>query len=366
MSTAKSIYAMGLEATKDSIKFGGHNRTILVEGHMGTGKSTLLWMLDEELPTHKAFYFDCTTKTDAGDIGLPHFNKIEEDGCVTYVPNEELGLHLDQPIILMIDEFGKANQSVKNGCLRLMLERKWGSKDLHPESIIFATTNMGAEGVGDLLKPHERNRISVVRSRKPDADEWIAWGLNNGIHPTVLGWANDNPHIFQSFEDVENPEDNQYIFHPQQQRSAFVTPRSLHAASDWLYVMDDGHITNNSLTAILMGTIGERAAMDMMAFVTLSNELPSLESIKSDPMLAKIPDSAAGTCMVVFRTLSTIDKDWMDAWMVYMSRLETEAQGMFVNGVRAKGFKKQSIVMTNKKFTEWALAHKHLYSADKV
>jgi hypothetical protein len=38
---------------------------------------------------------------------------------------------------------------------------------------------------------------------------------------------------------------------------------------------------------------------------------------------------------------------------------------MFVNGVRAKNYQHQSIVMTNAKFTEWATKNQHLYQADK-
>ena len=143
MSTAQEMYALDLDEAVSLMVAGGNQRTCLFEGHMGSGKSSMLKMLGEELPDHKLFYFDCTTKTDAGDIGLPQFAKIEEQGYVTYLPNEELGLHLTCPVVIMIDEYGKANQSVKNSLLRLMLERAWGSKTLHPESIVFATTNRG-------------------------------------------------------------------------------------------------------------------------------------------------------------------------------------------------------------------------------
>ena len=57
--------------------------------------------------------------------------------------------------------------------------------------------------------------------------EWIEWGINNGVDHTLLGWCKDNPHLFHSFEDVKDPDDNPYIYHPKQQRTAFVTPRSL-------------------------------------------------------------------------------------------------------------------------------------------
>jgi hypothetical protein len=240
---------------------------------------------------------------------------------------------------------------------------------LSEDSIVFATTNLGAEGVGDLLPPHARNRISVVTSRKPSNLEWIEWGIANGVDHTLLGWCKDNPQLFQSFEDIAEPTDGQgnptnpYVYHPRVPMTAFVTPRSLEAASDWLKVREK--FDDQTLTAVLMGTIGERGAMDLMAHVKLADQLPKLDDIKKDPMGARVPDSAAAVCMVVYRTLSIIERDWIDAWMDYMLRLDKEAQGMFANGVRANKYPKQTIVMTNKKFTDWARQNNYLFTADK-
>lgn len=360
---AVNMYAVDLDQCAALIKATGHKRTTLVQGHMGTGKSSLLRTLSAALPTHTPCYFDCTTK-DLGDITLPRIAEAGADAAyVSYATNEELGAHHGGPIILMIDEYGKANPSVKNALLRLMLERKIGSYSLHPESIIFATTNLGAEGVGDLLPPHARNRITVVTARKPSNMQWIEWGINAGVDHTLLGWCKDNPQLFHSFDDYKNPDDNPYIYHPKQQRPAFVTPRSLEAASDIL--KERMHFDDQTTTAALMGTIGERGAMDLMAFVKLADQLPSLDSIKNSPETAKVPTSAAAVCMVVYRTLATIEKDWVSNWMTYMDRLDTEAQGMFANGVRAPKYGRQAVVMTNSSFTRWAMNNSHLFAADK-
>lgn len=359
---AIAMYALGLDQIETAILKGGNKRTILVQGHMGTGKSSLLKALKAALPGHTACYFDCTTK-DLGDITIPQLQAIDEQGFVRYVTNEELGLHLSKPIILMVDEYGKANPAVKNAMLRLLLERKMGGYTLDDKSVVFATTNLGAEGVGDLLPPHARNRITVVTSRKPTNMEWIEWGINNGVDHTLLGWCKDNPQLFHSFEDVKDPEQNPYIFHPKAPRTAFVTPRSLEAASDWLKVRDG--MDDQTLTAMLMGTIGDRAAMDLMAFVKLSDQLPSLDSIKKDPMQAKVPESDAAVCMVVYRTLAVIEREWVDQWMDYMNRLDKEAQGLFANGVRNPKYNKQALVMTNKKFTAWAMANNYMFAADR-
>lgn len=368
MSYAQAMYALNLDQAGALIKSVGHLRTFLLQGHMGTGKSSLLTTLaaDPDLSNHVPCYFDCTTK-DLGDITLPNIKVNQDVPYVTYATNEELGAHENKPIVLMIDEFGKANPAVKNALLRLILERKIGSYTLHPDSIIFATTNLGSEGVGDLLPAHARNRITVVETKKPDAMEWVEWGIGNGVDHTILGWVKDNPQVMQDFRDVPNPDDNQYIFHPKAvDRAAFCTPRSLHAASDILQNREG--LDDNTLTAALMGTIGTRAAMDFMAFLKLADQLPSLESIKNDPDNATVPTSASATCMVVFRSLSTVERDWMDAWMTYMLRLGTEFQSLFANGVRSSKYNKakQSMVMQNKQFTQWAMDNNYMFAADKV
>lgn len=368
MSYAQNMYALNLDQAGALIKAVGRHRRVLLQGHMGTGKSSLLNTLaaDPDLSNHIPCYFDCTTK-DLGDITLPNIKVNQDVPYVTYATNEELGAHIDKPIILMIDEFGKANPAVKNALLRLILEGKIGSYTLHKESIIFLTTNLGSEGVGDLLPAHARNRITVVETAKPTAMEWVEWGISNGVDHSILGWVKDNPQTMQDFRDVPNPDDNPYIFHPQAvDRAAFCTPRSLHAASDIL--QNRGGLDDDTLTAALIGTIGARAAMDFMSFLKLADQLPTLESIKKDPDNAKVPTSASATCMVVFRSLTSIDREWVDAWMTYMQRLDTEAQGLFANGVRSSKYSKdkQSLVMQNKQFTQWAMDNNYMFAADKV
>ena len=361
-NSAKQMYAQSLDECAESILAIGHLRTILMQGDIGNGKTSMLTTLTERLSNHTPCYFDATTK-DLGDMSIPNISRMNEQGYVSMVPNEELGAHLNKPIILMIDEFGKANPAVKLALLRVMQERTVGSIKLHPDSIVFATTNKGSEGVGDLLQAHACNRIILVQVRKTSALEWIDWGINNGIHTSVLGFVKDFPSVLQPFEEVKDPTENSYIFHPQLQRVSFTTPRSLHAASDILHARKN--LSDHTVTALLMGTVGERAAMDMMAFVKLADQLPSLDSIKNDPKNAKVPDSASATCMVVYRSLASMEKDWINAWMDYMPRLNKEAQGMFVNGARNPKYSKIDVVMSNAKFTQWAMDNTYMFTADK-
>jgi len=362
-NTAQAMYALSFDQTANLINAVGSRNTVLAQGNMGIGKTSLLKLLTKMNPDHVPIYLDGTTIIDSADLFMV---KYSEDGdTFKTVPLEDLGLHLpDQPVILMIDELGKMNRSAQLACLRLMLERTHGKLRMHPDSIVFATTNKGTEGVGDLLPAHARNRLTIVEMRKPDNMEWIEWGINNDIDATLLGFCKEKPEIFHSFEGYENPDENEYIFHPRSARTAFVTPRSLEKASDILKqraVLDD-----TSLSAALVGTIGDRAALDLAAFIALADKLPTLDQIKGDPMTAPVPDSPAAICMVVYRALATIEREWVDPWLTYMNRLPKEAQGLFVNGVRRPKYSRRDyVVQSGTKYQDWCTANNYMFSIDK-
>ena len=51
-NSAVQMYALGLDQVANAIKHTGTKRTMLVQGDMGTGKSSLLTTLATELPNH--------------------------------------------------------------------------------------------------------------------------------------------------------------------------------------------------------------------------------------------------------------------------------------------------------------------------
>jgi hypothetical protein len=361
--TTNGMYSLDLDQSVDLIAAIGHKRMVLLEGDMGNGKTSTLKTLAKRFPTHKAILFNCPDK-DVQDLQCPSFQTMDTNGFVRFVPHEELGLHLGGPVIICIDEVGKALDGVARALRAFWLERRLGSYDLHPDSIIYATTNFGAEGLGDFLEAHQMNALTWIELKKWTNIQWIGWGINNDIDHGVLSAAKDNPQWFHSFRDVPNPEDNPHIFHPKEYRKGFVTPRSLEAASDLAKIRH--LIDDQTFTASLIGTIGMRTAMDLATHLKLADQLPTLDSIKNDPRNAIVPTSAAAKCMIVFRTLAVIEKEWINNWMDYLVRLDREAQGMFANGVRAPKYTKQAMVMTNRKFTEWAVANNYMFHGDKV
>jgi hypothetical protein len=204
----------------------------------------------------------------------------------------------------------------------------------------------------------------VLTVKKWNAEQWIGWGINNGIDHNVLLFAKEHPEIFHSFTETPDPESNEYIFHPKVQRAAFITPRSLENASHIVKVRD--RLGKSATTASLIGCLGDRGGLDLSAQLSLADQLTPLDEIKNNPNTATVPTNAAAICMIIYRTLSNIDRSWIDAWMDYFNRLPDEAQGMFVNGVYAEKFdeKKRAMICSNRKFTDFTMANPHLHAAD--
>ena len=327
---------------------------------MGIGKSSILKMLKATLGDNYHYcYGDMTTK-DVGDFLVPKIRTIEGVEVCSFIPNEEFGFHLNKPIVLMLDEIGKANKAVMNACLRLMLERKLGVYELPKGSIVFATTNLASEGIGDMLPPHARNRLSVVKVRKPSSDEWIDWALDNDIAPDIILSVKQFPQMLSSFEDYTNPSDNEYIYDPRTPRPAFCTPRSLEKASN--IIKQTKHLGNDILAHTLKGTIGNRATYDMLSIIQLSDQLPTWEDITNNPDKTPIPDSPSAVCMLVYSAIQRIEKDTLGKWIKYMNRLSKEAQGLFATS--AMRTNKKAIVGTNSEFIKWATANNYLFASE--
>ena len=338
------------------VRHVGDTATILIEGHMGSGKSSILKMLGAELPEYHTSYFDMTN-LDLGDLMLPAVQHEHRE--TEFYPNALFGMRHKKPGIYMFDELGKASRPVQNACLPILLERRVGIQKLVPGSLVFATTNLGGEGVGDMLQAHARNRLVVVSMRKPTADEWIEqFAVSAGIMPEVIAWVRETPQVMHGFEEVENPDDNPYIFHPKAPRSAFVTPRSLEKASDVL--KKRAFFDEDTVIHALKGTVGERAALDLRSFVQLADKLPAWKDIIAAPTKCQVPSNPAAIVMLVFTAVSRIEKDTIDAWMDYLARIPKEAQALFCHhAMKATG--KATMVATNKKFTEYAIRNQYMY-----
>ena len=356
MAEVKLGTTVSLTEAADMVQHVGADVTLVFQGEMGMGKSSLLSMLGERMPGHRRVYADLPT-FDVSDIGgVPFAEMVNGMKVTNFAPNALLNLQHGAPVIFMADEIGKASRPVQNSMLRLLHEGKVGEYSLPPGSIRFATTNLAAEGLGDMVQAHAMNRVAFVTVRKPNAEQWLPWGMANNIHPVVLAWVKRYPMCLDSY--MDGVEGNPYIFYPGKTNKPFVSPRSLHKAS---YIMHKRNVIgDNAATAGLCGTVGEAAGMDMMNFAKTYDRLASWESIVATPDTASVPDTAdfAANFVSVFSALTLVNEKTFTPWMAYLQRLPKEYQGVFAMQVLASP--KRSIAIDTRAFTVWATANQYL------
>ena len=326
----------------------------LLQGEPGIGKSSLLKAIAEQLGYEYA-YID-VPNMDLGDIAMP---VIDHDTKTTrYYPNARFKVHEGKPVVIMLDEFSKGADPVKN-MLHPMLEKanpRLGDVSLHDKNVVFLTGNLTTDGVGDSLKAHSRNRIVPVTISKPTAEEWIEWGIGKGIEPEVLAWVNQYPHALASYTDAAQG-DNPYIYNPRKTTGAFVTPRSLETASNIVRTrkLNDA----DTVIAALSGAVGEAAARDMQAYIEFADQLPTWEATIRDPKNTKLPTSPGACAIVVFGAISRVTKDSIAPFMEYLGRFDAEWQAVFAINI-AKTPSKQSIAFSAKAFADWVAKNQDL------
>lgn len=319
----------------------------LLEGEPGIGKSSLLELIAGHLNMDYA-YID-VPNMDLGDVAMPVVNR--ELRITEYYPNSRFKLQHGRPLVIMLDEFTKGAEPIKN-MLHPMLEKanpRLGDISLPKDTIVFLTGNLTTDGVGDSLKAHSRNRIVPVRVAKPTAEEWIEWALNHNIEAEVIAWVSRFPHALASYLDAGQG-DNPYIYNPKKPQAAFVSPRSLATASN--IVRSRKQLDADTVIAALSGAVGEAAARDMQAYIEFSDQLPTWEATIAHPDTTLIPTSPGACAIVVFGAIAKVTKDTITPFMKYLQRFDAEWQAVFAINL-AKTPSKQAVAFSSRAFAEW-------------
>jgi hypothetical protein len=313
---------MNIQQIANAILTTGTDITYLVVGEPGTGKSSILDYLQEapELSNHQFIYIDCPVN-DVPDVQLPYV----EDGVSYFATNSSWGVNDPRPKVIMLDELSKSNATTRLLFTRLLLNKQIGAYKLPEGSIVFATGNQSKDGVGDTFPAHMLNRVTEVHMDKPNAEAWCNWAANAGIDPIVMAWVNQFPHALS-----EGEQDNPYTFNPKTNNKQFVSPRSLDKASRIISKRDK--LDSNTLHQSLVGTIGASAAVDIMAYIQLADQLPTWKDVMSSPTTATVPTSVAAQLIMAYGALQTLvahdEPENCTAVIEYLSRYPLEASAV--------------------------------------
>lgn len=353
-----------LKEAEDQIIALGANATVHLMGEPGVGK-TAMYKNIVARTGFKGIYIDAPN-VELGELGIPipdHTTKTTR-----MYPNEQWGFHLDEPLVIFIDEFTKGHQAVQNMLHPMLNEpRMIMGIPLHPQTIVVTAGNYTGDGVGDNMRAHSRNRLTIMVVKKPhsgmnidgsiDPMSWGEWAVRNDIAPEVLAWVKETPHCLASYLDGAQA-GNKYIFNPKEAQKSFVSPRSLARASNILKAR--GGISVDTTICALEGTIGAPAARDLMAYVEVADSLPTWEEIVKSPNTAQVPSSPAALCLLAFSAVQRVDRETIGKFFEYLKRTPKELQSVFcLTGMKSDDKKK--LFLTSQSFVDWMRTNQYLF-----
>jgi hypothetical protein len=349
MSKINFTLAVSIDEAKTAIKTVGHKITPIIVSEPGVGKSSILKMLESEMDNNEYdfIYVDCPVK-DMMDVAasIPDHNTK----TLEYYVSSLFQLGNGKKKVIMLDEFMKAPKLLQIIFTRLILERTVGDVPLPEGSIVFATSNNASDGVGDSMLAHVGNRVTMLKMRKPSADDWNLWATAQGVARPIRAWAAMNPRAFYSYTDG-GQEDNPYIFKPSSTAQQFVSPRSLAKASPIVESKDI--LGENLMMAMLAGTIGESAAKSMAAFIALENKVVRFETVIKSPTTVTMPEDVSAQVMMLFEAVDCIEnQDDLSKYMQFVNRMpSSEVQSIFFTMIM-RG--KPRVARYNAEIMKWA------------
>ncbi|GHF92816.1 MULTISPECIES: ATP-binding protein [Amycolatopsis] len=232
-------------------------RPVFLWGAPGIGKSSLVRDFAASLG------LDCVsllgTQLAPEDlIGVPQIT----GGRSRFCPPEQIARA--EPYCLFLDELNAAAPDVQKAFYSLILDRRIGSYELPPGSVVIGAGNRATDQA--LARPMASalvNRLVHVHLRAAP-DDWLTWAAGHGIHPWVLEYLTQRPdHLWSPPPKTEEP---------------FSTPRSWHMLSDLLHSAGDP-ADDETVALLAYATLTPAHAGAFRAYLKVARHAFDLEAI---------------------------------------------------------------------------------------
>ncbi len=274
-------------------------------GTCGVGKSQIVAQVASDLGWQ--FLDIRAVQLDPVDLrGLPRISADQAE----WVPPKFLPI--SGKGILFLDELTAAPQMTQAGCYQLVLDRKLGEYHLPDGWVVVAAGNPASErGVHFSMPRPLRNRF-VHLSLEPDFEDWCQWAVRDGLRPEIIAFLRFKPALLHDANATLDV-------------NAWPTPRSWEMASNVL-----------SGFARLEGTVGPSATTELVAFLRLFRDLPSIDEILLNPDSAPLPGEPSAQIAIATALGRVLSDHSISKGMQYLDRMPTEMRVLAIRDAAAR------------------------------
>ena len=293
-----------------------------VWGACGVGKSQIVAQVATE---RKCDFLDIrAVQLDPVDLrGLPRITADRAE----WVPPKFLPISGEG--ILFLDELTAAPQMTQAGCYQLVLDRKLGEYHLPEGWVVIAAGNPASErGVHFSMPRPLRNRF-VHLGLEPDFMDWCKWAVKASVRPEIIAFLRFKPAL------LHDPDATSDV-------NAWPTPRSWEMASNVLSGFarrqQSGFFsgTTEIEAQLLEGTIGEAATTELVAFLRLFRQLPSIDEILLNPDAAPLPEEPSARIAIATALGRALTDHSIPKGIRYLDRMPTEMRVLAMRDAAAR------------------------------
>jgi hypothetical protein len=269
-------------------------------GPPGVGKSDLVAQVAQALG-YKLIDIRAVLLDPVDLRGLPHI----EDGKAKWCPPAFLPRGKGK-CILFLDELNAAPPLVQAACYQLVLDRKIGEYVLPKDAVVIAAGNRETDRAVTSRMPSPLANRFIHLDFDVDLDDWIVWGLNNGIRAEIIAFQRFRPELLCNFD-------------PKRNEKAFSTPRSV-AFLSRLMDANNGEIDFE----LVKGVTGEGYAAEFIGFLKIYKSLPDPDVVLLAPRKAEIPTDPATLYAICGAVSQKANESNMKNVVAYANRLPDE------------------------------------------
>ncbi len=254
---------------------------LMVWGPPGVGKSSIMRTVAESLGI--GFIDVRLAQREPVDIrGLP----VPTDDGVVWQVSAEWPRDPESRGIILFDEITAADRSLQVAAYEFILDRRLGNLYSVPDGWYICAAGNRAEdrAVAGTMSSALANRFLHVELQA-GVEDWIAWAVAQGLHPSVTGFIRYRPALLfhQEGENLER---------------GWPTPRAWERVARMLVALDGRG--DDLVRKAVYGLVGEGAGVEFLAFHKLNENFDDVLRLMLDPSLpVSIPDKADRKCALV-------------------------------------------------------------------
>jgi MoxR-like ATPase len=300
----------------------GERVPLHIWGACGVGKSQIVAQVADDLDFD--FLDVRAVQLDPVDLrGLPRIAADQTEWVPPkFLPTTGKG-------ILFLDELTSAPQMTQAGCYQLVLDRKLGEYRLPDGWVVIAAGNPASErGVHFAMPRPLRNRF-VHLELEADLNDWCKWAVGAGVRPEIIAFLRFKPELLHTADATSDA-------------NAWPTPRSWEMASNVLRGIARRQKTtflsgtSEFEAQLLDGTVGPSASAELLAFLRLFRQLPSIDEILLNPETAPLPAETSAQIAIATALGRAMTDNSVARGLKYLDRMPTEICVMAMRDAAAR------------------------------